>query len=205
MEEWTLHYVIEFDIKGFFDNVNHSKLIRQIWALGIRDKYLIYVLRQILTAPIKMEDGKVVIPERGTPQGGIISPLLANIVLNELDHWVESQWQLSPVTDKYSKFVNSNGSIRRSAGYAAMKRNNLKEIFIVRYADDFRIFCRARAAADKTKIAITQWLEERLKLEVSQEKTRVVNVERQYSNFLGFKMMLYSKKKKQVVKSTHSG
>ena len=52
-----LHYVIEFDIKGFFDNVNHSKLIKQIWAMGIHDKHLIYVIKQILKAPIRMPDG----------------------------------------------------------------------------------------------------------------------------------------------------
>lgn len=93
-----LHYVIEFDIKGFFDDVNHSKLIKQIWAMGIRDKHLIFILKRILKAPIKMTDGTITYPEKGTPQGGIISPLLANIVLNELDHWVESQWQENPVT-----------------------------------------------------------------------------------------------------------
>ena len=57
MQLTKLHYVIEFDIKGFFDNVNHSKLIKQIWALGIQDKHLLYVLRQILKAPIRMPDG----------------------------------------------------------------------------------------------------------------------------------------------------
>ena len=93
-----LHYVIEFDIKGFFDNVNHSKLIRQIWAMGIQDKHLIYIIKRILKAPIRMPDGSMVLPQKGTPQGGIISPLLANIVLNELDHWVESQWQSNPLT-----------------------------------------------------------------------------------------------------------
>ena len=66
-----LHFVVEFDIKGFFDNVNHSKLIRQIWAMGIHDKHLLYVLRQILKAPIKMPDGKIIRPDRGTPQGGL--------------------------------------------------------------------------------------------------------------------------------------
>lgn len=80
-----LHYVVEVDIKGFFDNVNHSKLIRQIWAMGIRDKHLIYLIKQILKAPIRHPDGSTVYPDKGTPQGGIISPLLANIVLNELD------------------------------------------------------------------------------------------------------------------------
>ena len=72
---------------------------------------------------------------------------------------------------------------------------------IVRYADGFRIFCRTKAAAEKTKMAITQWLKERLKLEVSQEKTRFVNVQRRYSEFLGVKIKFYSKDKKQVVKS----
>lgn len=56
LQMMNLHYVIEFDIKGFFDNVNHSKLIRQIWSLGIRDKQLIFVIKRILTAPIRMPD-----------------------------------------------------------------------------------------------------------------------------------------------------
>lgn len=112
-----LHYVIEFDIKGFFDNVCHTKLIRQIWAMGIHDKHLIYVLKQILTAPIRMPDGSTEYPRKGTPQGGIISPLLANIVLNELDHWVESQWQEHPLVRKYAVLINKNGSENKGAGY----------------------------------------------------------------------------------------
>lgn len=96
-----LHYVVEVDIKGFFDNVNHSKLIRQIWAMGIRDKHLIYLIKQILKAPIRHPDGGTVYPDKGIPQGGIISPLLANIVLNELDKWIESQWLEFPVQRKY--------------------------------------------------------------------------------------------------------
>lgn len=196
-----LHFIIEFDIKGFFDNVNHPKLIRQIWAMGIRDKALIYVLRQILLAPIRMPDGKMVNPTKGTPQGGIISPLLANIVLNELDHWIESQWQTNPVTRKYAIRLAKNGSENLGHGYRAMRDTNLKEMFIVRYADDFRIFCRNKSDALKTKIAITQWLAERLKLEVSQEKTRIVNVRHGYSDFLGIKMKVREKGKKKVVQS----
>ena len=72
LQQANLHYVIEFDIKGFFDNVNHAKLIRQIWAMGIHDKALIFVLRRILTAQIKLEDGTFITPDKGTPQGGII-------------------------------------------------------------------------------------------------------------------------------------
>lgn len=71
LQMMNLHYVIEFDIKGFFDNVNHSKLIRQIWSLGIRDRQLIFVIKRILTAPIRMPDGSTIIPDRGTPQGGL--------------------------------------------------------------------------------------------------------------------------------------
>ena len=188
----NLHYVIEFDIKGFFDNVDHSKLMRQIWAMGIHDKHLIYVLRKMLAAPIKLENGVQIVPDKGTPQGGIISPLLANIVLNELDHWIESQWQYSPLCTRCSRPNN---------GYRTAKKTGLKEMFIVRYADDFRIFCRTKKAAERTKIAVTQWLAERLKLEVSQEKTRIVNVKRHYSNFLGFKMKVHPKGEKQAVMS----
>lgn len=196
-----LHYVIEFDIKGFFDHVCHTKLIRQIWALGIRDKHLIYVLKQILTAPIRMPDGSTVHPTKGTPQGGIISPLLANIVLNELDHWVESQWQEHPLVRQYAVAINKNGSENKGAGYHAMKKTGLKEMFIVRYADDFRIFCRTKNAAERTKIAVTQWLTKRLKLEVSEEKTRIINAKRRYSEFLGFKVKVHPKAGKQVVVS----
>jgi len=195
-----LHYVVEFDIKGFFDNVNWTKLIKQIWALGIRDKHLIWIIRQILKASIKMPDGRIIQPDKGTPQGGIISPLLANIVLNELDYWVESQWQFHPIAQKYSQLRKEKRK-DHSHGYRAMKKTRLKEMFIVRYADDFRIFCRTKTDAEKTKIAITRWLSERLKLEVSPEKTRVVNVKRRYSEFLGFKIKVYPKGQKQVVKS----
>lgn len=82
-----------------------------------------------------------------------------------------------------------------------MRNSNLKEMFIVRYADDFRIFCRNREDAEKTMEAVTRWITERLKLEVSPEKTRIVNVRKRYSEFLGFKIMVYRKGEKYVVKS----
>lgn len=196
-----LYYVVEVDIKGFFDNVNHPKLMRQIWALGIRDKHLIYVLKQILKAPIRMTDGSTVIPEKGTPQGGILSPLLANIVLNELDHWIDSQWHNNPVSNNFTTHYHDNGSEIKSNAYAAMKKTRLKEMYLVRYADDFRIFCRNKESADRTLIAVTQWLSERLKLEVSPEKTKVVNVKQRYCDFLGFKIKVHKKGDKQVVTS----
>lgn len=201
IQQSKLHFVVELDIKGFFDNVNHSKLIRQLWAMGIHDKKLIFIIKRILRAPIKMPCGKIIIPDKGTPQGGIISPLLANVVLNEFDHWIESQWQNHPVTNKYSSRINSNGSINKGNGYEAMKKTGLKEMRIVRYADDARIFCRTMDQAEKTKIAIIQWLKERLKLQVSEEKTRIVNVRKKEMEFLGFRIGTYRKKNRRVVKS----
>ena len=82
-----LHFVVDLDIKGFFDNVSHGKLLRQMWALGIRDKKLL----SIISSMLKSEVAGIGFPEKGTPQGGVISPLLSNIVLNELDWWISSQ------------------------------------------------------------------------------------------------------------------
>ena len=69
------NYVVEADIKGFFDNVDHGKLLKQIWTLGIRDKRLICIISKILKSEIEGEG----IPTKGTPQSGIISPLLSLI------------------------------------------------------------------------------------------------------------------------------
>jgi len=200
----NLHYVIEFDIKSFFDKVNHSKLIKQLWSLGIRDKQLLYLIKQIVRTPIKFPNGNMEFPKEGVQQGGIISPLLANVVLNELDHWVASQWQEHPVTENYVKHYNKSGSLCKSNAYKEMKKTNLKEMYMIRYADDFRVFCRTKSSAERTKIAITKWLKERLKLEISQEKTRIVNVKRRYMEFLGFKFKMYPKRKKWVSKASIS-
>ena len=201
MQVSHLKFVVEFDIKGFFDNVDHSKLIKQIWALGIRDKKLIYILKRILNAPILLEDGMTVYPDKGTPQGGIISPLLANIVLNELDWWVDNQWKHNPVGEKYTRYRADVDADDRGHGYRAMRGTRLKEMYMVRYADDFRIFCSNADSAARTMAAVTQWLKERLQLDVSPEKTRVVNLTKHYSEFLGIKMRLTCKKDKLIVQS----
>lgn len=101
IQQQNLHFVVDVDIKGFFDNVNHSKLIRQMWTMGIRDKQLICIIKEMLKAPIILPDGNKVFPTKGTPQGGILSPLLANIVLNEFDWWISSQWENIPTKTQY--------------------------------------------------------------------------------------------------------
>ena len=128
MNKARIHYVVDIDIKGFFDNVNHSKLKKQMWSMGIQDKNLICIIGKILKSEVEGEG----IPNKGTPQGGIISPLLSNIVLNELDWWISNQWETFETNHKYASRTK----------YRAMKTTKLKEIFLVRYADDFKIFCR---------------------------------------------------------------
>lgn len=133
VQRMNLHYVVDVDIKGFFDNVNHGKLLKQMWSLGIRDKKLLC----IISAMLKAEVVGIGFPEKGTPQGGIISPLLSNIVLNELDWWVVSQWENFPTKHDYTYRVYANGTPDKSGAVAMMRKNsNLKECYIVRYADD---------------------------------------------------------------------
>lgn len=177
--------------------------MRQIWAMGIHDKQLIFIIKRILKAPIRMPDGTTLIPDKGTPQGGIISPLLANIVLNELDKWVESQWQNHPLVKEYGyeRKIRNSITFDRSKAFLKMRKTGLKEMYIVRYADDFRIFCRNKEDALRTKEAVTAWITERLRLEVSPEKTRIVNVRKRYSEFLGFKIRVRPKSRKYIVQS----
>ncbi len=201
IQKQHMYYVVDVDIKGFFDNVNHAKLIRQIWTLGIRDKKLICIIKAMLKAPIVMPDGTMEYPEKGTPQGGILSPLLANIVLNELDWWIYSQWEGMPTKHYYPGFKHENGSESRAHTYRALRNTGLKEMYLVRYADDFKIFCRKREDAKKIFCAVEQWLKTRLKLDISPDKSKIVNLKKNYSEFLGFKLKAVKRGKKYIVRS----
>lgn len=183
----NLHYVVDIDIKGFFDNINHGKLLKQLWSMGIQDKSLIKVISKMLKAEIEGEG----IPQKGTPQGGILSPLLANVVLNELDWWVSSQWETMKTKRQYVVHRNSNYPMYQSLRASAQ----LKEIYIVRYADDFKIFCRNHDNAKRIFAAVQMWLQERLGLEISREKSKITNLRKSYSDFLGVKMKLTRKGK----------
>ena len=176
------YYVVDIDIKGFFDNVNHGKLLKQMWALGIRDKKLL----SIISAMLKAEVAGIGFPEKGTPQGGIISPLLSNIVLNELDWWVASQWEDIPTRRAYAGSIHANGSECKSHKYEALRRSShLKEVTCVRYADDFKLFAKNYRDAKKLFYAMEGWLKDRLGLSISPEKSKIVNLKESYSEFLG--------------------
>ncbi len=182
----VMHFVVDVDIKGFFDNVNHDKLIKQLWQLGIKDKKCICIIKEMLKAPIVLPDKTKIYPDKGTPQGGILSPLLANVYLNELDWWITSQWVEFPSKYQYAA---------PNAMYQSLRRySNLKEMRIVRYADDFKIFCRDIKTAEKVFEATTAWLKERLYLDISPEKSGITNLRRKWTDFLGFEFKVSHKK-----------
>ncbi|WP_260663653.1 group II intron reverse transcriptase/maturase [Enterococcus casseliflavus] len=167
----NLHYVVDTDIKGFFDNIQHGKLLKQLWSIGIQDKRLLKIISKMLKAPIK----KIGIPEKGTPQGGILSPLLSNVVLNELDWWIASQWEHIKTRKDYN--VYRENRVDKSNQYKLLRKStSLKEVFIVRYADDFKLFCKDYKTAQKLYTAVRKWLKERLGLDISEEKSKIVNL-----------------------------
>jgi RNA-directed DNA polymerase len=176
-----LYHCVDVDIKGFFDNVNHAKLIKQMWSLGIRDKALLSIISRLLKAEIIGEG----FPMKGTPQGGILSPLLSNIVLNELDWWVSNQWESFETRKLYKSHIGR---------YNALKKSDLKHCYIVRYADDFKILCRTRSQAIKLYYAVRDFLQTRLCLEISEEKSKVCNLKKNSSEFLGFRLKAHMKK-----------
>ena len=188
------HYAVDVDIKGFFDNVDHGKLLKQIWSLGIRDKNLISIISKALKAEIIGEG----IPTKGTPQGGILSPLLANIVLNELDWWISDQYETN---DTMRSVKTGEPFTTRGGKYAALRNTKLKPMFIVRYADDFKIMCKDYKTAQKAFIATKKWLKERLNLEISPEKSKVTNLRKNYTDFLGFKFKVRKLRNKWQLKS----
>lgn len=180
-----LHHVVDIDIKGFFDNVNHKKLLKQMYNIGIKDSRVLKIINKMLKAPIQGEG----IPTKGTPQGGILSPLLSNIVLNDLDWWISNQWESFKSRYKYSE----NGS-----KYQALKQTGLKVMFIVRYADDFKIFTRTHEEAHKIFHAAKKYLKRNLKLDISSEKSMVTNLRKKPSGFLGFKIKAAKKGDRRV-------
>lgn len=179
------HFVVDIDIKGFFDNVNHGELMKQLWTIGVRDKKLLCIISKMLKAEMVGQG----IPTKGIPQGGILSPLLANIVLNEFDWWISNQWETKTTNHIYKQ---------PSSKIVALKNSKLKPCYIVRYADDFKIFTDNRTNAKKLFMASELWLNDMLDLEISEEKSKVTNLRKNGSDFLGIRLRAVSKGTSQL-------
>ncbi|WPK10800.1 group II intron reverse transcriptase/maturase [Lysinibacillus louembei] len=174
----TGHYwVIEGDISNFFDCVNHTVLIKKLWNMGIRDRRVLMIIKAMLKAGIM---GELKENPIGTPQGGIISPLLANVYLHSFDQWVTREWENKktqyPYAHKYKQFDRLR------------KTTHLKETYLVRYADDWVLITSSKRNAEKWKYRITKYLKERLKLALSEQKTLITDIRRRPIKFLGFEI-----------------
>jgi RNA-directed DNA polymerase len=86
---WKSGWVLGLDIKGFFDNIDHKLMMRAVQK-HVKEKWALLHIKRQLKAPIEMQDGRLEFPEKGSPQGGVISPLLAYLFL----HYVFDQWMV---------------------------------------------------------------------------------------------------------------
>ena len=168
------HWIIEGDIAKFFDTINHTKLIHKLWHMGIRDRRVLMIIKAMLKAGI-MDELKE--NPLGTPQGGIISPLLANVYLNSFDWWITKSWEEKKTKKEYSTQGNK---------IAALKKTNLKPAYLIRYADDWVLITNTKVNAEKWKYKIKKQLKDHFKLELSEEKTLITNVKEKPIKFLGF-------------------
>ena len=160
-------WVIEGDIKGCFDHVQHAILLKLV-KRRIRDERIISLITEMLKAGI-MEGRLFQHTIEGTPQGGILSPLLANIYLHEFDLW---WWE------KYGRLTRSEKAKRR--------RQGIGNCVLTRYADDFVLLCNGpREEAERIRKEAQQVLWDKLRLELSMEKTHLTHVTKGF-DFLGF-------------------
>lgn len=137
------YYVIEGDLKGFFDSVNHRKLLG-ILKKRIADRDMVGLIHMFLKAGV-MDDGLFARTEKGVPQGGVISPLLANVYLNEFDKWAEEKW-------------HRKGAYERSR----MRKSGRGNYTMVRYADDFVIISNDTIEGVRaTRTEVKDFLEKR--------------------------------------------
>ncbi len=182
------NWVIEGDIQGFFDNVNHRILLKQLWHMGIRDRRILMIIKEMLKAGIMNEIKR---NELGTPQGGIISPLLANVYLHKLDQWIAREWEEKTLRNGTTSSISRFSSLRN---YSTIT----KPAFFIRYADDWILFTSSKDNAEKWKYRISKYLKENLKLELSKEKTLITNIRKKSLKFLGFKVKKIPKGKGYV-------
>ncbi|SFH33298.1 group II intron reverse transcriptase/maturase [Desulfotomaculum arcticum] len=170
------HWIIEGDIKGCFDNINHTKLIKQLWHMGIHDRRILMIIKKMLKTGVLDE---IKTTELGTPQGGIISPLLANVYLHKLDQWIVREWEEKKTRHKYTQQGIKNKMLK--------KKTNLKPVYLIRYADDWILVTNTKANAEKWKKRIEKYLDINLKLTLSPTKTLITNIRKKPIHFLGFR------------------
>ena len=144
IETRQVNYIVDLDIKGFFDNIDHEWLIKFL-EYRINDKVYIRYIRRFLKSGI-LEQGKLLKSDKGTPQGGIISPVLGNIYL----HFVLDDW--------FEKVVK-----KHLIGYSGM----------VRYADDVVAGFKNKSEAECFLRSVKKRLQ-KFGLEVSEEKTKIL-------------------------------
>lgn len=199
-------WFIEGDIKGCFDNIDHTVLLRII-GRDIHDGRLLALINNLLTAGY-VKDLQGYETTRGTPQGGIVSPLLANIYMNELDRFVEdtlipeyTRGKTRKENPVYSRMRTAYQLAQRHADIDEMQRiararreipahDPLDPLYrrlrYVRYADDFLLgFAGPKKEAEEIRDRIGVFLSDELKLELAREKTLITHAANDKANFLG--------------------
>lgn len=169
------YWIVEGDISKFFDNVNHTILIKKLYHMGIADRRILMIIKEMLKAGIMDECKK---NELGTPQGGIISPILANVYLHQMDKWITREWE--------NKVTQNNYSSKRNQYQSLHRYSNLKPAYLIRYADDWILLTDSKEHAEKWKYRISKFLETNLKLKLSDEKTLITNIKEKPIHFVGF-------------------
>lgn len=206
-------WFIEGDIRGCFDNVDHQVLM-DILARDIKDGRLLNLIRMGLEAGY-MDEWNYNRTYSGTPQGGVLSPLLANIYLNELDAYIEdvlipqyTRGTKRAENPEYKRLkfamtqARKKGDIKKAKEIERQRRHmpsqdvynpNFRRLQYVRYADDFILcFIGTKAEAEAIKEAISTFLKEKLHLELSPTKTLITHARTEYARFLGYDISIFN-------------
>ena len=173
------YWIVEGDISKCFDRINHAVLLKRLYHMGVRDRRVLQIIKAMLKAGV-MDECEV--NEEGTPQGGLISPLLANIYLDMMDEWIAKQWE-----SKKTRITYSGSDVRI---HALRKRSGLTPGYLVRYADDFIIATDSRAHAEEWKARLKVFLKNKMKLTLSPEKTLITDIRKKYIKFLGYEFKM---------------
>ena len=167
----SYEWVVEADIEACFDRLDHSALMGRVRE-RVGDKRVLGLVRAFLHAGILQEHGGLATRLTGTPQGGILSPLLANIALSALDEHFARAWQA----------MGANGGQRQTR-----RRRGEATYRLIRFADDFVICVAGERRHAEAFVAETAAVVAPLGLALSQEKTRVVHVD-EGLDFLGWRL-----------------